>query len=47
MYDMVSEMDWLKLYLPILFDFIKIKLSFKREEKMIKLKEIIKRLANR
>jgi len=44
---MVLGMDWLKLYLPILFDFNKIKLSFKREEKMIKLKEIIKRLANR
>lgn len=46
MYDMVLKVDWLKLYLPIPFDFIKIKLSFKREEKMIKLKEIIKRLAN-
>lgn len=38
---MVSRVDWLSIYLPILLDFIKIKLLIKKDRRMIKLKGII------
>lgn len=33
--------DWIQIYSPILFDFIKIKISFKKEGGMIELKGIV------
>jgi hypothetical protein len=33
--------DWLRVYSPILFYFIKMKISFKKEGKMIGLKRIV------
>ena len=41
--DTVLGVDWLKLYLPILFNFVKMKLSFKIRGKMIEFKCIIKK----
>jgi hypothetical protein len=40
-YDVVPGVDWLRKYSPILFDFIKIKISFKKEKRVIKLKRIV------
>lgn len=39
--DVVLGVDWLRVYSQILFDFIKIKISFKKNERMIKLKGIV------
>jgi hypothetical protein len=39
--DMVLGVDWLKKFSPILFDFIKMKITFKKEGRMLKLKGII------
>jgi hypothetical protein len=41
-YDMVLRVDWIWNYSPILFYLIKIKLSFKKERRIIKLKGINK-----
>ena len=43
MCDIVLEVDWLRIFSSILFDFIKIKLSFflKKKKKIIELKEIV------
>jgi hypothetical protein len=38
---MVLGVDWLRVYSPILFDFVKLKLSFKKEERMIELKGVV------
>jgi hypothetical protein len=38
---MVLKVDWLSIYLPILLDFIKIKLLFKKNGRMIGLKGIV------
>lgn len=38
---MVLGVDWLRVYSPILFDFVKMKLSFKKEERMIELKGVV------
>jgi len=38
---MVLKVDWLSIYLPILLDFIKIKLLFKKNGRMIELKGIV------
>jgi len=40
--DVVLGVQWLKVYFPMLFDFIKMKLSFRKEGKIIKLKVITK-----
>jgi hypothetical protein len=37
---------WLRIYLSILFDFIKIKLSFENNRRMIELKGIIEKKLN-
>jgi ribosomal protein S12 methylthiotransferase accessory factor YcaO len=39
-HDIVLGVDWLKKYSSILFDFIKLRLSFKKEGIMIELKGI-------
>jgi len=39
-HDIVLGVDWLKKYLPVLFDFIKLRLSFKKDGRMIELKGI-------
>lgn len=39
---MVLKVDWLNIYLPILLNFIKIKLLIKKDRRMIGLKGIIK-----
>jgi hypothetical protein len=39
--DMVLKVDWLSIYLPILLNFIKIKLLFKKNGRMIGLKGIV------
>ena len=40
--DMVLGVDWLRKFSPILFDFIKMKITFKKEGRMLELKGIIK-----
>ena len=40
-HDIVLGVDWLKQYSPVLFDFIKLKLSFKKSDRMIELKGIV------
>ena len=40
-YDIMLGVDWLRVYSPILFYFIKMKISFKNEGKMIGLKRIV------
>ena len=39
-HDIVLGVDWLKKYSPVLFDFIKLRLSFKKDGRMIELKGI-------
>jgi hypothetical protein len=39
-HDLVLGVDWLKKYSPVLFDFIKLRLSFKKDGRMIELKGI-------
>jgi len=39
--DMVLGVDWLRKFSPILFDFIKMKITFKKEGRMLELKGII------
>jgi len=39
-YDIVLGVDWLKKYFPVLFDFIQLRLSFKKDGIMIELKGI-------
>ena len=39
--DIVLGVDWLRKFSPILFDFIKMKISFKKEERMLELKGIV------
>jgi uncharacterized membrane protein len=39
--DMVLKVDWLSIYLAILLNFIKIKLLFKKNGRMIGLKGIV------
>ena len=39
--DMVLGVDWLRKFSPILFDFIKMKLTFKKEGRMLELRGII------
>jgi len=39
--DMVLGVDWLRKFSPILFDFIKIKITFKKEGRMLELKGIV------
>jgi len=39
-HDIVLGIDWLKKYLPVLFDFIKLRLLFKKDGRMIELKGI-------
>jgi hypothetical protein len=39
--DAMLRVDWLQIYSPILFDFIKMKISFRKEGGMIELKGII------
>lgn len=38
-YDVVLGVDWLRKYSSILFDFIKIKISFKKEKKSDKIEK--------
>jgi len=38
---MVLGVDWLRKFSPILFDFIKIKITFKKEGRMLELKGIV------
>ena len=38
---MLLGVDWLRVYSPILFVFVKVKLSFKKEWRMIELKGIV------
>ncbi|XP_011047148.1 PREDICTED: uncharacterized protein LOC105141587 [Populus euphratica] len=40
-HDIVLSMDWLKQYSPVLFDFIKLWLSFQKNDRMIELKGIM------
>lgn len=40
--DIVLGVDCLRIFSPILFDFYKIKLSFKKDGRMIELKGIVK-----
>jgi hypothetical protein len=39
-HDIMLGVDWLKKYSPVLFDFIKLRLSFKKDGRMIELKGI-------
>lgn len=39
--DMVIGVDWLRVYSPILFDFMKMKISFKKDGRVIKLRGIV------
>jgi len=39
--DMVLDVDWLRKFSPILFDFIKMKITFRKEGRMLELKGII------
>ena len=40
-HDIVLGVDWLKQYSPVLFDFIKLRLSFKKNDRMVELKGIM------
>jgi hypothetical protein len=39
--DAILGVDWLHIYSPILFNFIKMKISFRKEGGMIELKGIV------
>jgi hypothetical protein len=40
-HDIMLGVDWLKQYSPVLFDFIKLRLSLKKSDRMIELKRIV------